>query len=324
VIAGDPTAIPPTPAAGALFIIVNPTSGGGAGERMPGLLRAALDARGAAFEIHRTERAGHAMELAHAAACRRVRTVVAVGGDGTVHETANGLLRARAVDPALPAVLGIVPVGTGNDFVKMIDGAARRDEALRTIVEGRVRRVDVGLATWGGESEYFVNGAGTGIDVEVVRALGVNRGTRGPIDYIVALLRALRRYDALPVRIIADGQRTEGRVMMVAVTNGRCIGGTFRICPQALVDDGLLDMCTVLDMPLGRSLRTAARIVRGTHAGMPSVYHARAASVELSVPDDTPLFFQLDGELREPVGVRKVRFEVKRAALPVLTASLER
>jgi diacylglycerol kinase family enzyme len=180
-----------------------------------------------------------------------------------------------------------------------------------------VRRVDAGLATWDGESEFFVNAAGTGIDVEVVRGMGVNRGTRGPLDYVVALLRALRRYRPIPVSMIGNGHTLDRRIMIAAVGNGRCVGGTFRICPDAVVDDGLFDVCAVHELSIGASVLVAARILRGTHAGARGVEMFRAAEVELTVPEGTQLFFQLDGELREPVGARTLKMEIRRGALPV-------
>jgi YegS/Rv2252/BmrU family lipid kinase len=298
-----------------MIVIVNPTSGGGAGARMPDEARAQLE--GAQAEILLTEGSGHATELAFEAARRGVVAIVAVGGDGTAHEVANGILRALDDDPSRPATLGIVPVGTGNDFVKMLPGADRRPDAWRTILSGGTRRVDVGLATWDGASEFFVNAAGTGIDVEVVRAMGVHRGTRGPLDYVIALVRALRRYRPIPLSVIGDGHAIDRRIMIAAVGNGKCVGGTFRICPDAVVDDGLFDICTVHELSIGASVVTAARILRGTHAGSRGVEMFRAAEVELTVPEGTQLFFQLDGELREPVGARTLKMEIRRAALPV-------
>ena len=105
--------------------------------------------------------------------------------------------------------------------------------------------------------------------------------------------------------------------MIAAVGNGRCVGGTFRICPAAEIDDGLFDVCAVRELSLGRSIRTAARILRGTHAGARGVESFRAGTVELTVPEGTQLFFQLDGELREPEGARSLTLEMRRGALPV-------
>jgi len=302
-----------------LFVIINPTSGGGAGVRMSAEAARELGGREVPYEVHLTKAPGHATDLAREAVLARAKAVVAVGGDGTLHEVANGVLAARALDPSIATPMGLVPVGTGNDFVKVVAGASPRRTAWATVVHGSVHWFDAGLARWNGEAEYFVNAAGTGIDVEVVRQMGPHRGTQGPIAYVLALLRALRHYEAVPVRLVADGQNYERRIMTVAVANGRCIGGTFRICPQAVPDDGLFDVCAVEALPLLRSLFTAARIVRGTHAALPSVSSLRARRVELSVPAGAQLFFQLDGELREPAGTHRLTLELLPHALPVLS-----
>jgi YegS/Rv2252/BmrU family lipid kinase len=301
-----------------LTVIINPTSGGGAGVRMPAEAAQELGRRGVPYEVHLTKAPGHATDLAREAVLGRAKAVVAVGGDGTLHEVANGVLAARALDPACTTPMGLVPVGTGNDFVKVVAGASPRRTAWATVVHGSVHWFDAGIARWNGEAEYFVNAAGTGIDVEVVRQMGPHRGTKGPLAYVLALLRALRRYEAVPVRLDADGQSYERRIMTVAVANGRCIGGTFRICPRALPDDGVFDVCAVDELPLARSVLAAARIVRGTHEALPCVSYLRARRVELTVPAGAQLFFQLDGELREPAGTHSLTLELLPRALPVL------
>jgi len=303
----------------ALFVIINPTSGGGAGVRMPAEAARELGGRGVSYEVHLTTASGHATDLAREAVLAGAKAVVAVGGDGTLHEVANGVLGARALDPSSATPMALVPVGTGNDFVKVVAGASPRSAAWATVVHGSVHWFDAGLARWDDAAEYFVNAAGTGIDVEVVRQMGRHRGTKGPLAYVLALLRALRHYEAIPIRLDADGQIYERRIMTVAVANGRCIGGTFRICPDARPDDGLFDVCAVAELPLLRSVLTAARIVRGTHAALPAVSNLRARRVELSVPAGSSLFFQLDGELREPAGTHRLTLELLPHALPVLT-----
>lgn len=305
------------------YVIVNPTSGRGAGARMPAFLEQAMSAKAASLEIRVTEGPGHATALAGEASLAGEPIVVAVGGDGTIHEVVNGLLRNRDRGPG-DALLGIVPVGTGNDFVKVVEGAGTREDAVTTLVTGSPRRVDVGYAQWDGDSEYFVNAAGTGIDVEVVRLAAPRRGVGGALAYIVALLRSLGRYSPLPVRVEADGHHLEQRVMTVTVGNGRSVGGVFRICPGAEIDDGLLDVCSIRELSLLRSIGVAARILRGTHAGSAGVETFRASTVELSVPEGTPLFFQLDGELREPGGVHTLRMEVRPGMLQVLTRAAPR
>ncbi|MBI4410654.1 MAG: diacylglycerol kinase family lipid kinase [Gemmatimonadetes bacterium] len=297
-------------------VIVNPAAGGGAAARLWPELERELGRRGLEIDIARTTGRGHGVELARAAAEAGTRLVIAVGGDGTVHEVANGLLRAFDADGAR-STLGVVPVGTGNDFVKMLGDLRDRRRAYDTLVTGVVQRFDVGVAEWDGGSEFFVNGLGTGVDVEVVRQIQRLPRLPGVLGYLLGLMRAVWRFRAIPLRIRLDGQEREKRLMLLAVTNGRCIGGGFHICPSARPDDGRFDVCVVDELSRLQIARVIPRVLRGTHGGLPMVELRQASFVEIEAMGPEALFFQLDGELREP-GTRRVRVRIRPAALPVL------
>jgi diacylglycerol kinase (ATP) len=280
----------------AMRVILNPMARHGAGRRLRPEIERALERAGLAFDVVQTEGPGHAAELARSAAHAGCRTIVAAGGDGTIHEVANGILAAAASpEPAL----GLIPIGTGNDFVKMIPGTHTREHAVATLARGTTTKYDVGRAQWNGRTEYFMNAMGTGIDVEVVRRMRRVRYVPGGLLYVAALLHALVRYRPAPIRIEIDGEVIEQRIMLLAVANGSCIGGTFRICPGARADDGLLDVCLVDDLPILRNARLISRVIRGTHHGFRGVTSRRGRAVRLSARAAGPLRFQLDGELRE-------------------------
>jgi YegS/Rv2252/BmrU family lipid kinase len=278
-----------------MHIILNPASRHGAGRRLRTVIERELGSRGLEFSITETEGPGHGVELAREAARSGVRRVVAAGGDGTVHEVVNGLMAAAGDPPAL----GLIPIGTGNDFVKMVPGTATPDQAFATLAAGREAPVDVGIAQWDGESEYFVNAMGTGIDVEVVRQMRRSGWMPGTMIYLAALVRALVHYRAVPVRIVVDGVEITGSIMILAVCNGPSIGGAFRVCPDARPDDGVLDACIVRELPLHRIARVVPRVLRGSHAGQPGVSMHRGTRFILYTDSGRPLPFQLDGELRE-------------------------
>lgn len=305
-----------------VHVILNPRSGNGAGRRLRSEIERELARRGITFLLEETEYPGHARELAGAAAAGGAQVVVAAGGDGTVHEAANGLLAAAGGDAAGPA-LGVIPVGTGNDFVKAAVGGAERRLAYDVLAAGAVRRFDAGRVEWDGGVEYFINGVGTGIDVEVVRQMRRLPRLHGLASYLVALLRALVRFEAIPLQIRIDGDASERRVMIVAVTNGHCLGGGFYVCPDARPDDGRLDMCIVDELNLLGIARVLPRILRGRHGGIPEVTLARGESVELVVSGDAPLYFQIDGELREPAGARRLRVEIAPGVLPVVARAAD-
>ncbi|HUG41149.1 MAG TPA: diacylglycerol kinase family protein [Longimicrobiales bacterium] len=303
-------------------VILNPTSGGGRGGRSTGAILAGLERRGISAEIRATTAPREAAALALAAAREGVDIVVAAGGDGTVHEVANGLLRGREEEGLDGTVLGVLPVGTGNDFAKLVGPLKQFEASLDILAAGAVRRLDAGRALWRDEAHWFVNAAGTGIDVEVVRQILLRRGGSGPAvaKYLLAVLRALVRYRPIPLRIRMDDRVLEADVMIVAAANGRCIGGGFWVCPAAEPDDGRFDICIVRRTSFLEALWAIPLILRGVHERHPKVEMHRAKGVDIEALGAAPLFFQLDGELHEPPDVRSIRFEVVPGALPVLAS----
>ena len=292
-------------------VILNPAAGGGRAGRMGAAIARELESRGLSADVVLTRERGHAVALAAEAASDH-GLVVAAGGDGTVHEVVNGLLGVP--EPHRTAGLAVLPIGTGNDFVKLL-GGVRLSHAFDCILAGATRPVDAGRVTWDGGSEYFINGMGTGIDVEVVRQIARAPRLRGVAGYLIGVLRALRVFDPIGARLLVDGTSIERRVMIVAVGNGVSQGGGFYITPDARADDGRLDLCIIGEMPMTRILLTLPRLMRGRHVGQPDVSLMRFSRLE--VETDEPLFFQLDGELRESATARRMVVEVVPAALRV-------
>jgi diacylglycerol kinase (ATP) len=245
---------------------------------------------------------------------------VAAGGDGTVHDVANGIVSA----PGNGSVLGLIPIGTGNDFVKMMPGTGTRTAAIRALAGDICAPVDVGIARWDGRTEYFINAMGTGIDVEVVRQMRRSRLLPGAVIYVSAPLRALARYQPLAVTIAVDGYTLSRRIMNLAVCNGPSIGGSFRICPDAHPADGVLDICLIAEMPVLRNARMVPRVLSGTHTDQPGVTMMRGAAVRLSLQHGGPLHFQLDGELREAVdGAAGIEISLAPARLNVIRGAAQ-
>jgi diacylglycerol kinase (ATP) len=299
-------------------IILNPMARHGAGRRIRHAIERELDRRGVHYDLVQTEGPGHARELAGDAARAGIRRIVAAGGDGTVHDVANGIL-AAAVDGA---TLGVLPIGTGNDFVKVLPGTATRPAAFAALSAGRTIRVDVGRASWDDQVEYFTNAMGTGIDVEVVRQLRRSRYLPGGATYVAALIRALVRYRPMAVALEIDGRTVRRRIMNLAVCNGTSIGGSFRICPDARADDGLFDVCLVDEMPVLRNALMVPRVLTGTHVGRHGVTMDRGAAVHLTLVQGGPLLFQLDGELREaPDGAAGIRIDLLPLRLNVISGA---
>jgi diacylglycerol kinase (ATP) len=303
-------------------IVLNPTAGGGRARRMSEHILVGLEHRGVRATMVATTTPREATRLGLEAARAGVDLVVAAGGDGTIHETANGLLQALAQGVDGP-VLGVLPVGSGNDFAKLIGPLDDLDRSLDILVEGSVRRFDAARAAWGNAEHWFINAAGTGIDVEVVRQILRTRGraTPGVARYLSTVLKVLTRYQAIPLQVRMNGQVLDRETMIIAVANGRCIGGGFWICPGAEPDDGRLDICIVNRVSYLGALRVLPLVMRGKHEKHPKVEMFRASHVEIEALGPDPLFFQLDGELHEPPDARTLSLRVVPKALPVMVAS---
>lgn len=291
--------------------ILNPAAGGGAAPSAWSAAERVLRAAGASVRVLATPAPGHAAALAEAAVAEGCSAVVAVGGDGTISEVANGLLRARK-GGAAPPPLGIIPAGSGNDFVKQLDIPADPTAAARALLTSTPRRVDAGRM---GE-RFFVNGVGIGLDAQVAREAAGIRRLRGVALYGLALLRALRSYRPLRLRVVLDGVPVaDGPVTLVTVANGPCCGGGFWLCPAARLDDGEIDVLIADPFPRMGVLRFLLRSLRGGHVGFPGILLRRARRVEII--GEGPLPVHVDGELLDPAPDR-LEIEIVPGCLPVL------
>jgi diacylglycerol kinase (ATP) len=303
-------------------VILNPTSGAGRGRRMAERILVGLERRGIDADLVATTAPREAVRLGLEAARSRVDLIIAAGGDGTVHEVANGLLRALEQGVDGP-VLGVLPVGTGNDFAKLVGPLKDLEGSLDVIADGEVRRYDACTAEWDETQQWFINAGGTGIDVEVVRQILRKRGGSSPavLKYLSAVLRSLVSYEAIPLRIRMDGQTIERDAMIVVAGNGRCVGGGFWVCPSAEPADGRFDICIVNEVSYLGAMNALPRIMLGRHEDHAKVEMYQAKEVVIEAVGSDPLFFQLDGELHEPPDARRLTLRIQPGALPVMVGA---
>ncbi|MEX2526108.1 MAG: diacylglycerol kinase family protein [Gemmatimonadota bacterium] len=304
-------------------IVANPASGGGKGRKIVGALEEALRARGYPFRTYLTRGPGQAGGLALEAVASGAEALLVVGGDGTVHEVANGLVGSQASDgppgaQRLPP-MALVPVGTGNDFHRMVGSAKGAAAAVDLLARGRAVPFEVGRAHWPGGSRYFVNLAGVGVDVEVLKRRAAFSHLPGLSQYLAALLSAVTRFRpaAFRMEVGHDGEVMEHATLLTAVTVGPSVGGGFLLSPDARPDDGLLDFFSAEDLSLPRLARYIPKVIRGTHASVEGIHMRQVTRVRISSADDTPFYFELDGELM-PHAVPWLEIQVQPAALPVL------
>ena len=296
-------------------IVVNCTAGRGYAAKALRRVKSFLARYGVEHDLVATKGPGHGVELARQAAEEGYDRVVAMGGDGTAAEVASGLL--QAAEQGHQVVLGLIPVGSGNDFSYAIGIPSRLEAACRRLVEGRVRSVDVIRATVDGRSYIFENCVGIGYNADVLLETQRLSGLRGFPLYLWAALRVLvaRGKWPYPVRIVVDGERLPHReVTAITIGNGPRTAGGFFLTPQAEPDDGLLDVC-VADR-LGRLgiLGLLPHALIGLHEGLRPITLLRGRHV--SIESERGLPGHIDGEVLCTQG-RRIEFEILPGRLKV-------
>jgi diacylglycerol kinase (ATP) len=292
-------------------LVVNPIAGRGRAGRLAPVAEDACRMAWGAVERIETTAPGTATEQVRQAVEAGAERVVVLGGDGTLHEAANGLLRATVSERPPIAIL---PAGTGNDYAKMARtlGHSTR-EAVRRLARGTVRRFDVGTA-WG---EYFLNSVGIGFDAEVARVVNRWRWVTGFPAYVAAVFQVLSRFRTLELEVTSDGETFSDRLLLLEVAIGPCVGGGFRLTPDASPDDGWLDICAIRHISTPGILVRLPLVMVGKHTRLKAVRMLRARRVAVTSRSGT-LHAQFDGELREVAGTMEIRIEA--GALPVLIA----
>ena len=254
------------------------------------------------------------IELAEKASRAGAELVVAVGGDGTLNEAVNGLVRAgRSTE------LATIPLGTGMDFVRTYKIPSRFEDAVTTARDGKTRVIDVGRVTyrtWDGTvaERYLANVGSVGMSAAVAqRANGMSKALGGRATFFYALVRVFLAWQNTVVSVELDGgEQREGRMHDVIVANGQYHGGAMWLAPQAQPDDGVFDVVLIGDITKRDFVTTAPKIYRGTYLAHPKVELVRTRTVAVDASEHLPI--ELDGE---QVGTTPVRFEVVPGALRV-------
>lgn len=273
---------------GKTCLIVNPVAGRGGRRATIPRIRELFYQRGIT-EILETTTPGEEEALARTAIARGAATIVAIGGDGTCSGIANGILRSGA-----SCRLAVLPRGTGNDFAKML-GVSDYSPAMIAdlVLNGCEARIDVGLA----DGRYFLNSCGFGFDPAVLEASNHVRFLKGDAVYVYSALKKLFTYRGTRVATRGIPGVQDGAMLMATVSNGRFLGGAFRIAPTASVLDGRLDACFFRDAGLVERARVFAGAIRGTHLGMRAVSSAKIESLSLTFATNPAI--EMDGELRK-------------------------
>jgi len=296
-------------------VIVNPVAGARSTRRKWPIISRLLERIGLTFDFNYTEGVGHAMELARIAASDGYRYLVAVGGDGTVNEVANGILHSTN---ASTTTLGVVSTGTGSDFARSAGLARDYTTACANLTSSKRLTIDVGLVEYQRDGKrqerFFVNSAGVGFDAAVVKETErLPKFFGGTIPYVAGMLRTLVSYKNKDIVLKVGDEVERHRVLNVAVANGNYCGGGMRIAPEAKLDDRLLDVVIIGDMGKLELLKEFPTVYKGTHINHPKVSMRKATNV--SIESAEPMLVYADGEM---LGECPASFRVVPAALSLV------
>jgi YegS/Rv2252/BmrU family lipid kinase len=275
-------------------LIVNSLAGRGVAGRSAEQVAQAFRDGGAAVETLFTRSRGDGESLALTAA-QTNQLVVAVGGDGTVNEVARGVLRSQS-----EAQLAVVPLGSGNDFAKVLGMPRRPRAAVQSILASNSYHVDLGRVVTVNHDDrreaLFINAVGVGFDALVANEAQYSKKARGVAGYLYLALRTLLKWTYPDIEVECHGSRfSAGPTLLATAGNGTCSGGGFYLTPGASPTDGQLDVCVIgRPTPFGL-LSLVPALLRGTHLTHDAVSSKRATSVDIR--SSSGLFVHVDGEV---------------------------
>lgn len=307
---------------GTPLIVINPAARGGKAGRAWAAAATIVRSHFGAYECTFTEREGDAARIAEEEARAGRQFIISFGGDGTIGEVARGILRSHA-----PAELGVLPQGTGADFLRTLGVPSRLADAARALRDGQSEKIDVGEVSFTRhdgttESRYFINSASFGLSGEV--ASRTNRGNRaggrqlfgGALAYATETMKAAFAFDPLAVWIqVGTDPARQIPITQVSINNGKFFGGGMKIAPRASLVDGLLDLVVVRKLSFARIVARSPRIYSGTHLSLPEVDHAQVETVRAwPASEGATIGLEVDGETP---GVLPARFSIRPCALSV-------
>lgn len=299
-------------------IILNPMADMGNAWRIARDLRSITEQHGG-VDWSGTVYPGHAIELAQQAGEQGYDMVVAMGGDGTVHEVVNGLMR---VSEDKRPILGVVPAGSGNDFAHAIGVPHQPNRALVCALDGTPVHVDLGVMTdEHGKKEYFDNTLGIGFDAVVTIRSHQLPVVRGFLMYLTAVIQTiLLNHNAIRMQIETEENKWEQSNLLLTVCNGPREGGGFMMAPDAKIDDGILHYAMIKKVSRPMMFRLIPEVMKGTHGNFKQVTMGSCKTMKVTA--DRPMYIHADGEIYSGFGtnVRQVIFEVLPGVLKVVRA----
>ena len=303
------------------LVIVNPNAGNGRGKKDWDRISTLLHKEDLQFRVVFTGRKGHAKIITLEGINSGFRKIITVGGDGTLNEAVNGVFLNK-VCPTTDVLLALIPVGTGNDWGRMFGIPLDYEKAVKIIGENRQMLHDAGKVTFFDGSEkkerYFVNIAGLGFESVVVRRTNYqkDRGRSGKLIYLYNLLMSLLSYKNTRAEVIIDGEKRSADIFSLNVGNGRYCGGGMRQTPNALPDDGLLDVTLIKGMGKLEIIRNLKILYDGTILSHPKIDGYRCRNIK--VTSDSVIYVEADGE---SLGHTPVEFSIVPGSISIIYAT---
>jgi YegS/Rv2252/BmrU family lipid kinase len=294
-------------------LIINPNADLGRAWRWGTDLRSVVEEFGGA-DWSGTVYPTHATELARKAADDGYELVISVGGDGTTHEVINGLMQ---VPEERRPRLGIVPVGTGNDFAGNVGIKTQPAQAMRRVFTGESKRIDIAEITSGSRREYWDNTLGIGFDAKATIHSRNVPVLSGFFVYLIAAIQTIMlNHDPAFIQFETDQESWQDKNLLIVLCNGPREGGGFFVAPDAQVDDGWLDYAAITSVSRPMMFRLLLEVMKGTHGRFSQVRINKFK--ELVIKSDRPLVIHTDGEIFAGFGT-----DVRDLSVKVLPSALE-
>jgi lipid kinase, YegS/Rv2252/BmrU family len=293
-----------------VLFIINPVAGKGQALKKISEIRTEMEkVLDVEYEIVFSEKVGHASEIAKNGAEKKTDIVFAVGGDGTVNEVANGLANTNTA-------LGIIPCGSGNDFVRSLGLKKDEKDIITRTINGVIRPVDVGLIN----DRYFVNISSVGFDADVVVATQKAKKffLSGSAAYVAGLISTIFTRKPAKVKMKIDNCEIEDKILLIAVANGKFYGGGMKAAPYAELDDGLFDICFISTLPKLKMLVLFPQFMKGKHEKFKEVKFFRSSNVYIE--SDDLISVNIDGEV---IKDKIVSFKLIRGGISIAMPAAE-
>lgn len=289
------------------LVIVNPRSASGSTRDKWSATASDLRAHFGPFSVAFTKCQGDAIDIAERSAKNGRRLIIACGGDGTINEVANGILRS-----GVDAELGVLPSGTGGDFRRTIGLPLGNREAAASLRDGTTRHIDAGKVTFidhqgKSKSRYFLNVSSAGLAANIIERVKSQKvfdwlpieSLRGRANFAVSTLQQVLDLDPVMLNVRFDnGPESKLQTIAFCVANSRYFGGGMLIAPDASLNDGLLDVVNIGDIGALKIILNAHTLYRGTHHGLQEVNGSTARKIEISAVDPSiEIRIETDGEL---------------------------